>query len=75
MSLPKDQKAGLANNANLCLVVAHSILQEVQQKKELSKVEANAMLAATNATLTIALATFVIAFIENCENNMIMRAN
>lgn len=74
MSLSKEQKEGFANNANLCLVQAHALLQEVLKKKELSKAETNAMLIASHATLTIAIATLTQAFVANMEESLIMRA-
>lgn len=75
MSLSKEQKEGFSNNANLCLVQAHALLQDVLKKKELSEAEANTMLVASNATLAIAVATLTQAFIANLEESLIMRAN
>lgn len=74
MSLTKEQKEGFANNANLCLVQAHALLQDVLKKKELSKTEMNAMLIASHTVLAIAVATLTQAFVANLDENMIMRA-
>lgn len=75
MSLSKEQKQGFSSNANLCLLTAHALLRDVQQRKELNKAEANAMLVASNATLAIAVATLTQAFVANLEESLIMRAN